>query len=69
MSQKLMSQISRLSLQSPHNNEQMKEQYVLKRQVSVDETMIPFKGKVAFKQYMPAKPSKWGIQMLTLAGS
>ena len=50
-------------------NEQMKEQYVFKRQVSVDETMIPFKGKVAFKQYMPAKPSKWGIQMLTLAGS
>jgi len=50
-------------------NEQMKSQYVPKRQVSVDETMIPFKGRVSFKQYMPAKPSKWGIKMWALSES
>ncbi|CAC5426825.1 unnamed protein product [Mytilus coruscus] len=50
-------------------NEQMRNQYVPKRQVCVDESMILFKGKVNFKQYMSAKPSKWGIKLWALAES
>ncbi|VDI03632.1 Hypothetical predicted protein [Mytilus galloprovincialis] len=34
-----------------------------KRQLSVDEVMVPWKGQLSFKQYMPAKPTKWGIKM------
>lgn len=45
----------------------MLREYTPKRQVSVDEVMIPFKGRLAFKQYMPAKPTKWGIKMWALA--
>lgn len=30
---------------------------------SVDEMMIPFKGRLSFKQYMPKKPTKWGIKV------
>ena len=28
-------------------------------EISVDEAMIPFKGRLGFKQYMKAKPTKW----------
>lgn len=50
-------------------NRQMKEQYVPRRQVAVDESIIPFKGRVSFKQYNPNKPSKWGIKMWAIAES
>lgn len=35
---------------------------------SVDETMIPFKGNLAMKQYIKSKPHKWGIKVFTRAG-
>lgn len=47
--------------------DKMVDQYVPKRQLSVDEVMVPFKGRLSFKQYMPAKPTKWGIKMWALA--
>ena len=39
------------------------------RNVSVDETMVGFRGRFAAKQYMPAKPTKYGIKAFTLADS
>ena len=36
---------------------------------TIDESMIPFKGRLGFKQYMPAKPTKWGIKMFSLCES
>ena len=39
------------------------------RELSVDEAMIGFKGRLHFKQYMPAKPTKWGIKIWELANS
>ena len=35
--------------------------------VSVDEAMIPFKGRSTLKQYMPLKPVKRGIKVWALA--
>lgn len=35
----------------------------------VDESMIPFKGRSSFKQYMPAKPVKRGYKVWCLADS
>jgi len=29
---------------------------------SVDEQMIPFKGRSSMKQYMKSKPHKWGYK-------
>ena len=37
--------------------------------VSVDETMVGFKGRVKFKQYCKDKPTKWGLKVYTLADS
>lgn len=31
--------------------------------ISVDEGMIGFKGRLSFRQYMPAKPTKYGIKV------
>ena len=36
--------------------------YAPRKELSVDESMIRFKGRIAFRQYMPKKPTKWGIK-------
>ncbi|CAF4282180.1 unnamed protein product [Rotaria sordida] len=36
--------------------------------LSVDEQIIPFKGRSIMKQQMPNKPSRWGYKMFLLAG-
>ena len=33
------------------------------KNISVDEGMIAYKGKLSFRQYMPAKPTKYGIKV------
>ena len=43
--------------------------YNLHRCVSVDEAMIPFKGRSTLKQYLPQKPVKRGIKVWVLADS
>ncbi|XP_014784704.1 piggyBac transposable element-derived protein 4-like [Octopus bimaculoides] len=37
--------------------------YLPGKNLSVDEAMIGYKGRVHFQQYMPAKPTKWGIKI------
>ena len=37
--------------------------------LSVDETMIGFRGRFGTKQYIPNKPNKYGIKAFTLADS
>ena len=44
-----------------------KRNYQPHKEISVDEAMIPFKGRLAFIQYMKAKPVKWGIKVFVLA--
>ena len=34
--------------------------------ISVDEAMLPFKGRTSLKQYMPKKPVKWGFKLFML---
>ena len=41
--------------------------YVPQQTVTVDEAMIPFKGRLSFKQYMKDKPTKWGIKVFVLS--
>ena len=41
--------------------------YILSKEVSIDETMIGFKGRLSFIQYMPKKPTKWGMKAYVLA--
>ncbi len=41
--------------------------YYPKREVSIDECIIGFKGRTFLKQYNPKKPHKWGICVWSLA--
>ena len=43
--------------------------YSLHRELSVDEAMVGFKGRLAFIQYLPKKPTKWGMKSYVLANS
>ena len=43
--------------------------YDVGRNIAVDETMVGFRGRFAAKQYMPKKPTKWGIKAFTMADS
>ncbi len=45
----------------------LQSEYNPHEQMSIDEAMIPFKGRLGFKQYMKAKPTKWGIKVFVLA--
>ena len=37
--------------------------YLPHRDVAVDEAKIKFRGALCFRQYMPAKPTKYGIKV------
>ena len=41
--------------------------YTLHQPVTIDEAMIPFKGRLSFKQYMKNEPTKWGIKVFVLS--
>ena len=39
------------------------------QELAVDETMLGLRGRFGAKQYIPQKPTKWGIKCFTLADS
>ena len=43
--------------------------YNLRRKIAVDEPMIGYKGRLSFIQYLPNKPTKWGMKAFVLADS
>ncbi|KAK0137988.1 PiggyBac transposable element-derived protein 4 [Merluccius polli] len=43
--------------------------YEVDGNVSVDESMIKFKGHLAFRQYLPMKPTKWGVKVWVMSES
>ena len=47
--------------------EAFKVHYKPQKNLSIDESMVGFKGRLAWIQYMPKKPRKWGIKIWTLA--
>ena len=44
-----------------------KVSYTLNREVSVGESMIGFKGRLSFIQYLPKKPTKWVMKVYVLS--
>ncbi|TBU20600.1 transposase IS4 [Hamiltosporidium tvaerminnensis] len=48
-------------------DERFKENFVPSREISVDESVVGFKGKISFLTYNPNKPTKWGIRMYVMA--
>ena len=44
-----------------------KEPYEPTEEVAVDEVIVKFKGRVAFRQYIPTKHRQWGIKVYKIA--
>ena len=44
-----------------------RDNYTPSQFLSVDESMISFKGRLSFLQYLPKKPHKWGMKAWVLA--
>lgn len=47
--------------------ENFQSMYTPTESLSIDESMVGFKGRLAFLQYMPKKPQKWGLKAWVLA--
>ncbi|XP_063436615.1 piggyBac transposable element-derived protein 4-like [Mytilus trossulus] len=52
-----------------HLNNKFGLEYIPKRNVTIDECMVPFKGRTLLKQYLPSKPNEWGVKVWMLAES
>ena len=52
-----------------HHNTRFQEAYTPYGNCTIDESMVKFKGRLSFRQYMPAKPIKWGIKVWVLCES
>jgi len=52
-----------------HLNKKFKQFYTLDQKISIDETMIAFRGHSGFNYYIPTKPTKIGIKMYALCES
>jgi hypothetical protein len=37
--------------------------------LAVTETMVPFRGRLLFRKYIPGKTHKYGIKLLKLCGT
>ena len=48
-------------------NTTFKQPYEPTEEVAVDEVIVKFKGRVAFRQYIPMKRKQWGIKVYTTA--
>ena len=46
-----------------HTRENFKKAYKPGKNLSIDEGMIAYKGRIGFKQYMPQKPIKYGMKV------
>ena len=44
-------------------NETFLAKYKPAKEISIDEAMVPFKGRSSLRQYMPIKPIKWGMKV------
>ena len=49
------------------HNKRFRAVYCPRRELSMGETMLKFKGRLSIKQYIKIKPIKWGIKIFTLA--
>lgn len=52
-----------------HVNQKCLENYNPPRDQSVDEAMVAYRGRLSFRQYLPAKPTKYGIKVWMRASS
>ena len=61
--------VDKVSALFDHFRMKSQEAFYPGQELSVDETMVGFRGRVSFKQYCPKKPTKYGLKFYVLADS
>ena len=61
--------IDKIKITLDHLVDKFQYSYLPAQNVAVDETMVGFRGRFGARQYMPQKPTKWGIKAFTTADS
>lgn len=52
-----------------HSFEKRCEELSIEENLCIDESIIPFKGKLVIKQYIKGKPNPWGVKVFMLCGA
>lgn len=47
----------------------LKTLYTVGKTVTIDEQLVPFRGRCPFRQYIPSKPAKYGIKIWIICDS
>ncbi|XP_044735464.1 piggyBac transposable element-derived protein 4-like [Chrysoperla carnea] len=50
-------------------NQNLKKFYLPGENLTIDEQLVPFRGRVSFKQYLPSKPDKYGMKIWWICDS
>ncbi|CAD1475423.1 unnamed protein product, partial [Heterotrigona itama] len=50
-------------------DEKFRHHFVPAQNISVDESIVGFKGRISFKMYNAKKPNKWGLRLYALVDS
>ena len=50
-------------------HEKFQDMYILEEHIVVDESLIPWRGRLVFRQYLPSKAHKYGIKILKLCSA
>ncbi|CAK9810844.1 PiggyBac transposable element-derived protein 4 [Anthophora plagiata] len=65
----LRTRIQKVSNYLEYIDAKFRQYFIPYEAVAVDESVVKFKGKIAFITYNPNKPTKWGIRIYALADS
>lgn len=65
----LRTRLQKVSNFMEYINSKFSEYFIPGKNICVDESVVKFKGRVAFITYNPNKPTKWGIKIFVLADS
>ncbi|XP_068129533.1 piggyBac transposable element-derived protein 4-like [Hyperolius riggenbachi] len=52
-----------------HFNKTFQETYIPSQQIAIDESLVPFHGRLGIKQYIPSKRSRYGVKLYKLCES
>lgn len=50
-------------------NQNLRKFYLPGENLTIDEQLVPFRGRVSFKQYLPSKPDKYGMKIWWICDS
>ncbi|XP_068090030.1 piggyBac transposable element-derived protein 4-like [Hyperolius riggenbachi] len=52
-----------------HLNQKFGELYIPNQKIAIDESLVPFHGRLGIKQYIPSKRSRYGVKLYKLCES